>query len=736
MTPPSDPYNYTFRFWGGAGDWTYGTDGSAEYTSVWICTNGFLAFDGSNSTSPTPINIPDPQAPNAVIAAVWSDLRLDNASAIYYGWRRNAGPTVGYSGWSFFVTWDFVEHKASQIRLAFQVVLANALGYWGNPYIVWGQSQFRISYQTASSINTDFAFGIEDQEGYKGLGDLFLGSQLDSFDSKTYWFQQTPASSNYFLSKLKLTFNDTCVEKTRFWISGRPDDLRGYNVALKEPKTPDIDERFKAALSGERVLLEKFGGVIFKVFFIGLEMLPLFSPNLYSTIDYLELRDQLGDNPILYGAYIVASVPPGYQRPYGSAVDATIGVIVHWILDDANNMGHSLTITAKLEYYEVTWDGNVVETPHNITTSVNLKVTTDSPDKINNDSFENATEVQEGTYSWLYADQTDDVFDFYKLYVDYEKIIRVKIDVDSDDNFNLYLYNSSGYEVDRSENGIGQSEFVHGEQLEYPGGWWYIEVNATWEYGFYNMTIGFNTQPNTPSTPSGPTSGITGTYYTYSTSTTDPDGDNVYYLFDWGDGATTTKGPYSSGATVWAAHSWGSVGTYYVKVKAKDSYGAWSSWSSSRQVSISGGSGGGGDGCPTLFVWNGTSYVDYGVIDIHNPTGEDVTQEMPVSSEDVGVSNHKVLFKLREGWEGLNFSESVIDQIQLYAVDDEGNRHLCPLISAEHSTLGNVLPKLLASDDHKVQTLLLETIDLKFIAPPQNIQSFTFIIEGCNQLKN
>ena len=77
-----------------------------------------------------------------------------------------------------------------------------------------------------------------------------------------------------------------------------------------------------------------------------------------------------------------------------------------------------------------------------------------------------------------------------------------------------------------------------------------------------------------------------------------------------------------------------------------------------------------------MFVWNGSEYVDYGVIDIHNPTGEDVTREVPIQKEDVSLSNYKAKFKLREGWLGLNFSESVIDQVKLYAVDNYGNSHL------------------------------------------------------------
>jgi len=145
--------------------------------------------------------------------------------------------------------------------------------------------------------------------------------------------------------------------------------------------------------------------------------------------------------------------------------------------------------------------------------------------------------------------------------------------------------------------------------------------------------------------------------------------------------------------------------------------------------------GGGGEGCPTLFAWNGKDYVDYGVIDIHDPSGQDVVKEATINPEDLSVNNHKVMLRLREGWPGLQFSESKIDQVQLYALDGDGNRHLCRLISARHSRLENVLPQLLFSDDWKVQALLLETIDLTFTVHYQHIQGFVFVIEGINQLK-
>jgi len=92
---------------------------------------------------------------------------------------------------------------------------------------------------------------------------------------------------------------------------------------------------------------------------------------------------------------------------------------------------------------------------------------------------------------------------------------------------------------------------------------------------YCNITIYGNLPPVIPSQPSGPTTGNKNIQYTYSTSTTDPNGNNVYYWFDWNDGTNSGwLGPYSSGTTGSASHSWNNYGTYQVKAKAKDIYGA------------------------------------------------------------------------------------------------------------------------------------------------------------------
>jgi hypothetical protein len=148
--------------------------------------------------------------------------------------------------------------------------------------------------------------------------------------------------------------------------------------------------------------------------------------------------------------------------------------------------------------------------------------------------------------------------------------------------------------------------------------------------------------------------------------------------------------------------------------------------------------GGGWESCPLLFAWNGTNYVSYGVVDIHDPSGEDMVRNISLLKQDVGIdSEYLARFTLVEGFAGLNFSESVIDQMRLYALDSFGHVLPCPLISANHGRLGNVLFNLTLSDNRKVRLFLMETLDLTFIMPypQQYIQGYTLKIEGCNQLK-
>jgi len=77
----------------------------------------------------------------------------------------------------------------------------------------------------------------------------------------------------------------------------------------------------------------------------------------------------------------------------------------------------------------------------------------------------------------------------------------------------------------------------------------------------------------------GPTNGNPGEEYSYVISTTDPDGDRVEYIIDWGDGKSTDwLGPYLSGEVICSNHTWIKKDTYTIRAKARDIYGVESEW--------------------------------------------------------------------------------------------------------------------------------------------------------------
>jgi hypothetical protein len=96
-----------------------------------------------------------------------------------------------------------------------------------------------------------------------------------------------------------------------------------------------------------------------------------------------------------------------------------------------------------------------------------------------------------------------------------------------------------------------------------------------------------NNPPNKPVKPSGQLRGKIGVSYPYSSSTTDPDGDQLYYWFDWGDGTNSGwVGPFASGIIANANHTWTIKNIYSIKVKAKDTSGAESPWSDPLSVTM------------------------------------------------------------------------------------------------------------------------------------------------------
>ena len=92
--------------------------------------------------------------------------------------------------------------------------------------------------------------------------------------------------------------------------------------------------------------------------------------------------------------------------------------------------------------------------------------------------------------------------------------------------------------------------------------------------------------PNTPTKPVGPNELSAGETGVFETSSTDPDQNKIRYIFDWGDGKTTSTDFISSGETADVEKIYTSKGNYEIKVKCRDKYGYESSWSEPTSITI------------------------------------------------------------------------------------------------------------------------------------------------------
>ena len=98
------------------------------------------------------------------------------------------------------------------------------------------------------------------------------------------------------------------------------------------------------------------------------------------------------------------------------------------------------------------------------------------------------------------------------------------------------------------------------------------------DLGIFSYTK--NTPPNKPSTPQGPIRGKINVEHAYTTTTTDPNSDHIYYLFDWDDGTNSGwLGPYPAGQIVEATHKWKINNSYAIMVISQDDNGTKSHWS-------------------------------------------------------------------------------------------------------------------------------------------------------------
>ena len=85
-----------------------------------------------------------------------------------------------------------------------------------------------------------------------------------------------------------------------------------------------------------------------------------------------------------------------------------------------------------------------------------------------------------------------------------------------------------------------------------------------------------NEPPSLP-TIDGPTSGQANEDHDYTFTSTDADGDEIFYTIEWGCGESEVTDPHPSGVGVTAAHGY-TEGDYTIRAKATDSNQSESGW--------------------------------------------------------------------------------------------------------------------------------------------------------------
>jgi hypothetical protein len=452
-----------------------GLQNSSLYSKIWICSNGFLCLEGEYTNPNPPSVIPKPQSPNAFIAPYWSDLNPSGNKVRYGAFSYGASYYFG-------VEWD-VTDKANGKRQNFAVYIKK-----NSVYFTRKQNDVLFQYWNVSWSQNAF-WGIEDQEGYRGVGGRgSVGARSIRFLGwNANWEAYTPEIREMTIKLEKEDTNTEIYIGKNFW------ELSGYNLQWKAPQ-PAPEPWYYTAIRGGATLLMStvighiFGpvaGFMFGISKVGYETAEAISKSLWQAQE-AEIKQYANTAENL--AYV--KVPAAGNEDYKGTqlsdypVDALVGAQVYWIFTDNNIEPHNLQITIELKYYDY-------HEEKTIQTSVDLNIVRDTGNSINDP---NLREIASGNYIAFVGigcpSGTDDEKDFYKIWVKYYQTISIRMQplASENTNFDLRLYNPDKNLVASSTNGLNASE-----QIVYlstcSDGYWYIEVNAVQSSNLYNLEV-------------------------------------------------------------------------------------------------------------------------------------------------------------------------------------------------------------------------------------------------------
>jgi hypothetical protein len=448
----------------------YGGVGSAEYENVWVCSNGFVSFEDESTAAFYQRTIPDGMYLDGFVAPFWRDLKPDQDSSIKYGLAVHDNVNC------FVVSWENIPDKYGA-RYTFQLVMEGARH---DDTFIYLQSRIWFQYQSIAPHTLDpTTIGIEDQEGSRGVS-------YDYDDLDDYTCLCVSQASNYAIAKylvIEFTKGDSNM---RVDIDESLDWIRGYNVKLHESEE-DPTCRFAYALTGVATLL--FGkallyiGVVKVMLDVGRSAAGMLNP-----AEPLAIVDDIPSPHSQVNAK-VETLSSEYNR---EPVDVIFGIRAWWMLDDVDNLNHSLTVTSKLIYHEYD-SGGGFHGEHVISCSANLDLLGDS-----NNDFDTAKQVSSGTYYDRFYLGFDDHDDYFKLSANQGQTISLLLYYDPIvSNLNMYLFYPDRIRLKAASVYIGGGA----EKIEVTAdetGVWYIKMNASTGGQIYQFHVSVTNPPGGP----------------------------------------------------------------------------------------------------------------------------------------------------------------------------------------------------------------------------------------------
>jgi hypothetical protein len=201
---------FIFRFYGN------------NYTTITVCSNGWLTPDETEIRSFMNWHIPGPLGPSPIIAPFWDDLKMSNGHVCYF-----YDELLHY----FIVEWSHLQNDYNNDEETFQVILYNSNYY---PTIT-GDSKILFQYETINNVDQGNYGTISNHGEYATIG---LEDHTGTIGLEYTYSNQYPTAAKVLEDEMAILFTTPSVPSQGPFIildSFEINDNQGNNDGIVNP---------------------------------------------------------------------------------------------------------------------------------------------------------------------------------------------------------------------------------------------------------------------------------------------------------------------------------------------------------------------------------------------------------------------------------------------------------------------------------------------------------------------